>query len=153
MLNWRWIVAAALVAALSASHLLAYRAGSASTQAKWDAQIAQQALETQKLVEDARERERELQEAAEKLRKAKNAEIHDLATKLADALDGLRNRPRRPSESDLPSTSTTGAGCTGANLYREDAAFLTREANRADRLLADLRQCQEQYAKARSSLK
>ena len=153
MLNWRWLVAAALVAVLSATHLWAWRAGSASTQAKWDAATAAQTAATLALVQDAQDKERSLQEAAEKLRRAKNEQINRLATDLADALSRLRDRPSRPGESGVPADASAGAGCTGASLFREDAAFLVREANRADRLLADLAQCQTQYAKARDAVK
>ena len=151
LMNWRMWVATALFAASIALSIGMYKAGERNIQQKWDAQITQQALETQKLVEDARAKEQELQQSADKLRKAKNAQINQLATDLADALDRLRQRPSRSGEGDLPQAAGTG-GCTGANLFRQDSEFLVREANRADRLLADLAYCQAQYTKARQLL-
>jgi DNA repair exonuclease SbcCD ATPase subunit len=150
-LNWKWIAAAALVAVLIGTHIRAWQAGSAYTQARWDAAIAEQTKATLKLVQDAQEKERSLQEAAEKLRKAKNAEINDLATKLADALDSLRNRPSR-NETSVPTDTTVGRGCYPSELYREDAAAFIKLAGEADQLRASLTYCQAQYSKARNQL-
>ena len=153
MLNWRWIVAAALVAALTGTHIQAWRIGSASTQAKWDAAIAKQTEETLKLVQDAQDRERELQEAAEKIRRAKNVQINQLATDLADALDRLRNRPSRGSEGSVPPDAGIGRGCYPSQLFTEDAGNLIKLAGEADKLRLSLAACQTQYAKARDALK
>ena len=156
LLNWRWLAAAVLVAALLGTHFRAWQAGSASTQAKWDAATAIQAAATLKLVEDARDKERSLQAAAEKLRKAKNAEINNVATKLADAVDSLRNRPSRAAgESGVPATAgvgDAGPGCRPAQLFAEDAALALELAADAEQLLAYARYCQAQYTKARDQL-
>lgn len=157
MLNWRWIIAAALVVVLLGTHIKAWQAGSASTQAKWDAATARQAAATLKLVEDARDKERSLQAAAEKLRKAKNAEINDVATKLADAVDSLRSRPSRAAaESGVPATAgtgPTGPGCRPAQLFAEDAALALELAADAEQLLAYARYCQAQYVRALDQFK
>lgn len=149
-MNWRMWLATALFAVLIGTHVWAYNKGQDNVQQKWNAAITLQAQETQKLVEDARAKEQGLQDAAEKLRRQKNEQINRLATDLADALDRLRQRPSR--EGDMPTNTATGAGCTGANLFRQDSEFLVREANRADKLLTDLAQCQTQYAKVRRQL-
>ena len=151
LMNWRVWVAAALVAVLLGTHIKAWRAGSASTQALWDAAIAKQTEATLKLVQDAQEKERSLQAAAETLRRAKNAEIHDLATKLADAVDRLRNRPSR--NDNLPADTGTRHGCYPSSIFREDAAVALNIAADADKLRASLAYCQAQYAKARDALK
>ena len=153
LMNWRIWVAGVLAVLLLGTHTSAYRAGSARTQAAWNAQLLEQQQETQRIVETALAKERAMQDSAEKLRKAKNEQINRLATDLADALSRLRDRPSRGGEGSLSATPTVGAGCTGTDLFRQDSEFLIREANRADRLLADLAQCQKQYAEARGSVK
>lgn len=66
-----------------------------------------------------------------------------------DALaDSLRERPERPAESAAAPGAAHPLACTGAELYREDAAFLVREAQRADQLRADLAACQAAYEQA-----
>ena len=152
----KWTIAAALVVVLLGTHIKAWQAGSASTQAKWDAATAIQAAATLKLVEDARDKERSLQAAAEKLRKAKNAEINNVATKLADAVDSLRNRPSRAAgESGVPATAgvgDAGPGCRPSQLHSEDAAVALGISADAEQLLAYARYCQAQYNKARDQL-
>jgi hypothetical protein len=95
-----------------------------------------------------------MQALSDNLRKTKDAQIRNLDTRLAAALDGLRNRPDRPGASDMPTDTgaASATGCTGAQLYKRDGEFLVRESARADRLLADLAQCQDQYEAARSAL-
>jgi hypothetical protein len=153
MLNWRWIVAAVLVVLAIGTNISAYRAGSASTQAKWDADKLEQAKQTEKIVGDALVKERELQEAAEKIRRAKNVQINQLATDLADALDRLRNRPSRGSEGSVPPDAGVGRGCYPSQLFTEDAGNLIKLAGEADKLRLSLAACQAQYAKARDALK
>lgn len=66
-----------------------------------------------------------------------------------DALaDSLRERPERPAEPAAAPGPADPVACTGAQLYREDAAFLVREAGRADQLRADLAACQAAYDQA-----
>ena len=57
---------------------------------------------------------------------------------LAD-LERLRERPERPSLPETPRTECEGT--TGAELSREDAGFLAREAARADTLRTGLVSC------------
>lgn len=150
LLNWRVWAAITIAVILAGTHWKAYKSGAAGVQAAWDAQTVQIQADTIKLQQDARDKETKLQADKESLRKAKNVQIAKLDADLASALDRLRNRPERPSESNLPTDTGTGSspGCTGAQLYRSDAQFLVRESSRADRLLADLGQCQAQYDKA-----
>ena len=155
LLNWRTWAAIGLLAILASTHWKAYHSGAASVQAAWDARIVVEQSEYMKLQQETRDKESKLQADKESLRKAKNAQIAKLDADLADALGRLRDRPERPGESDLSTDPGTGSstGCTGAQLYRQDAAAFIGEAARADRLLADLAQCQDQYAKAREALK
>lgn len=155
LLNWRIWAAVAIMIFQVAFGWKMYHSGMQSVQAKWDAEKLELVSQTNKLLEKRDADSRALQDDKDKLRKAKNAEIDRLNTDLADALERLRHRPERPSESNLPSNTTAGseASCTGAGLYREDADFLVREAARAKRILLDLRECQAAYDKAREALK
>ena len=102
----------------------------------------------------AREREQVMVSSADKIRKEKDAQIASLNARLGTALSSLSERPQRPSSaSQGASASCIGAGATGAQLSREDAEFLVREAARADKLMTALDQCYRQYDSVRQSLK
>ena len=59
---------------------------------------------------------------------------------LTIALDGLRDRPLRPTAAAAP----TNCPCsTGAGLCKQDAEFLTRESARADDHRTGLEACYE----------
>lgn len=64
--------------------------------------------------------------------------LRGVGDELADALERLRQRPARISAA----ARTSCQGSSGAELSAEDAAFLTREAARADGLRAALIRCQ-----------
>lgn len=68
-------------------------------------------------------------------------------------LDSVRSRPVRPATTSPAAASNGQAapGCTGAQLYRDDAGFLGGEAGAADNAMISLRACYAQYdaAKAR----
>ena len=65
-------------------------------------------------------------------------------------VNSLRNRQERPS--NLPSNSNAPSTCTGAQLYRQDAEFLAREAARADQAIIDRDYYYEQYESVRRTL-
>lgn len=154
LLNWRVVAAAILAVLLAGSHWKTYHMGGASVQAKWNAESLSIAKQSLRLSEEATRTTTNLEASADQLRKTKNAQINDLDTRLAAALDGLRDRPGRPGEGDLSAPAIAGSapGCTGAGLYREDAGAFIREATRANRLLANLAECQALYNKVRDSL-
>jgi hypothetical protein len=91
---------------------------------------------------DARKREQELRVSADKLRKDKDARIQSINSFLAIALNSLRNRPSR---NDLSADSSSCAGATGAELSRESASDIIREAARADQTVEMLNYCIAQY--------
>jgi hypothetical protein len=93
-------------------------------------------VEQAKAVHD---KEVQSQEDADKIRKEKDDQINAINNQLADALVQLRKRPSR-SES-----ANNGQGGTGLSLFTEDAAFLDREAARADGLRSALDACYKQY--------
>lgn len=107
-----------------------------------------------KATADARQRGADLQTFVDTQRKEKTDEINRLRSEHAAALDRLRNRPERPASSaNLPAPASDGApaaGCTGAQLYRQDGRVLRGESLRAETIRLELRACYEQYDKARS---
>lgn len=108
-----------------------------------------------KAVQEARTKEQAIQIAADKLRKEKDENISKLNNRLNAALNELRYRPYRSASATLPKTPVTGSsteGCTGRELYRQDAEFLIREATRADKLRESLFQCQAQYNQVRDTI-
>jgi hypothetical protein len=97
-----------------------------------------------KSTQEARNRELELQRSADAQRRHKDAQIKNVNARLTAALDGLRDRPGRES-----SPAGTCSGATGADISKEDAGFLTREAARADQTVEMLNYCIAQYSTAR----
>lgn len=108
--------------------------------------------------EAARTRETTLQKQADAARKADQNEITRIAAQRDAALSELRKRPARPAAtgpaaSGVPTVAGAGsdpAGCTGAQLYREDGSFLVGESARAEKLRTLLKSCREAYDRARS---
>lgn len=81
--------------------------------------------------------------------KDKNAKIDSIERQLADTIVRLRDRPVRP---DVVTITEIRESCTGAQLYREDAEFLAREAARAERVLEERNYYWQQYEQARLKL-
>jgi len=110
-----------------------------------------------KLIEETEKNiKKERQLVSDHLRQTqeKNAKIQAINSKLNNAIAELRQRTTRP-ESNSENTSSTPEireYCTGTQLYREDAEFLTREAARADKILAERDYCYNQYERARELL-
>ena len=91
-------------------------------------------------IKNAREKEHQMQDATDQIRKDKDAQINAINNQLADALVQLRNRPSRTSQ-----ISSNGQNGTGSTLFAEDAEFLIREAARADQIRTGLEACYKQY--------
>ena len=94
-------------------------------------------------VKNAREKEHQQQDAADQIRKDKDAQISAINNQLANALVELRNRPSRTAQA--PSNGQVTCGNTGASLSAEDSEFLEREASRADQIRVALEACYAQY--------
>ena len=110
---------------------------------------AAHAQEVARYYQEARKAEKSLIEAVDGLRRTKDAEIKVISNKLQSALGELRQRQDRPSSAD---TARDCKGTTGAELSRQDAEFLTREAARADQLRSALELCYRQYDAVRGVL-
>ena len=91
-------------------------------------------------IKNAREKEHQMQDATDQIRKDKDAQINAINNQLANALIELRNRPSRTSQ-----ISSNGQNGTGSTLFAEDAEFLIREATRADQIRTALDACYKQY--------
>lgn len=98
---------------------------------------------------EAKRKEQILQSQADQQLVEKNVQIKAIRTELDRALVELRKRPSRVPVPNAPSPSK---GATGADLSREDAEFLIREAARADGLVAQLQYCYRMYDEARGAL-
>lgn len=102
----------------------------------------------------ARDKENALTDDLAKIRRSKDAEIQNVRRSLDIALNSLRHRPERPSmPSDTPIGSGSTQGCTGAQLYREDAEVALRIARDADELRVAYKACTRAYDAARDALK
>lgn len=152
--SWRMVAGIIFAVLLAGSHWKAYHLGKSEIRAQWAEEKVEQSRLSIRLTNEAAKTTAELQAQADTARRTKNAQIHDLDTRLADALDQLRNRPDRPSESNLPTDTGTGPspGCTGAQLYRQDATAFIGESRRAQLVLIDLAQCQAAHAAARKAV-
>jgi hypothetical protein len=143
----RLIILISIIVGLYVTHTLKVK--SAVEQAKVELNLEYQ----QKLSEEAekaRKTEHKLQEQTDRLRGEKDAQIQDISNKLSVALNELRNRPQRPSDASKDTGDTKA--CTGGELFREDAEFLTREAARADRILSERDYYYNQYEQVRRTL-
>jgi hypothetical protein len=95
-----------------------------------------------------------LQATADKLRKDHNEKLSSVQRSLDIAINSLRNRPSLSEQRNSSGTGNgqTSPGCTGAELYRETAEDLVREAARADKVREGLSMCYQQYDAVRDTL-
>jgi len=99
--------------------------------------------------EAARIKEYELATKATQIRVEKDAKITAITRKLNTTLAGMRTRSERPS-GEMPNTSSTCFGLSGAELAVGDGEFLAGYAADAARLEAALEQCKAQYNSLRN---
>jgi hypothetical protein len=124
--------------------------GRLKVQSKWDAERAELESIHARDQQIAREREKLMQQTADRLRQEKDLEIRNLNARSTALANSLRDRPSRPTDPVSAVSGTASAGCptavcTGAGLSREDALFLTGEAARGAEAVALLKQCRAQY--------
>lgn len=82
--------------------------------------------------------------------KDKNEAIKKNTASLQSVIDSLRKRQSRPA--NVSNNTSAGSTCTGAQLYREDAEFLAREAARADSVIIERDYYYGQYESVRKLL-
>ena len=144
-----WIKLGAAVAAL----LVAFTSGWIINGWRWNNTALKLAAAQTKALIDAerksRKQELALQAAADAARSTKDAEITIIRNQLDAALVSLRERPLRGA--NLPGAAGTCPPATGAQLSREDAEFLAREAARADAVVASLHECYSIFNRSRTA--
>lgn len=148
-----WVILGFVIAVIGAAGAGYYQgdeAGQAKVQQAWDKERAAQEAAYAQAQAAAREKEQQLQTSADRIRQEKDREIRNLNARATALSNSLRDRPERPAAvaSTVPGTASTGpasAGCSGPELYRQDAELLIREAERGDQLRAALKQCYAQY--------
>jgi hypothetical protein len=143
----------AVIAAAGAGYFQGSEHGQAKVQNLWDKEKAAQYAEYAKAQEEARKKEQELQAQADKLRSDKDVEIRNLNARATALTNSLQQRPSSTSQTGSVSGSSgigsSIAGCSGKNLFREDAESLVQIAIEADTLRLALKQCYGQYESLR----
>jgi hypothetical protein len=104
-------------------------------------------------VSDAIASTQALQKTADTLKGKKYATLETINRKLSADVISLQQRATRPTDATISSDNTpSGATCTAAQLYREDAEFLAREAARAEGVLIERNYYYDRYEDIRKSL-
>ena len=136
----------AIGAAAGGGYYQGNTAGRAVIQQAWDKEKAEQYAAYAKGQEEARQREQEMQQAADKLRREKDAEIRNINARATALTNSLRDRQERPSkDGSMSGTARSCAGASGAELAKGDGEFLAGYSADAARLQAALDQCVKQY--------
>lgn len=153
-----WVILGAVLAigaAATGGYYSGRNSGMAEVQQAWDKEKTAQYTQYAKAMEEAVEKQQQLQMGADKLRQEKDREIRDIAARNTALANSLRDRQTRPTEtSAMPNTTSVGSGaCTGKQLYREDSEFLVRLSREADELRVALKQCYAQYEAVRQTVK
>ena len=144
----------AIGAAAGGGYYQGNTAGRAVIQQAWDKEKAEQYAEYAKGQEAARAREQEMQAAADKLRREKDAEIQNINARATALANSLRDRPERPSkDGSMSGAARSCAGASGAELAKGDGEFLAGYSADAARLQAALDQCIKQYNVVRQTVK
>lgn len=105
-----------------------------------------------KAVADAIASTKKMQEDADKQKAEKYAKLEANNAKLSSDLTRLQRRTQRPAPEIITKPSESGNSCTAAQLYREDAEFLTREAARADGIVIERDYYYDRYIAAKRIL-
>ena len=136
----------AIGAAAGGGYYQGNTAGRAVIQQAWDKEKAEQYAEYAKGQEAARAREQEMQEAADKLRREKDAQIRDINARATALTNSMRDRQERPSkDGSMSGTARSCVGASGAELAKGDGEFLAGYSADAARLQTALDQCVKQY--------
>lgn len=148
------IIAIVVALACFAAYRRGVSHGESRVQAKWDSERTAIMQAAQQAIQERIAAEEQLRRQADEQQKTYQQKIARLAAERNALLDSVRNRPARDRGSDVPGAAASGdsAGCTGSELYREDAEFLVGEAERADRIAEQLTACVAQYQAARDAI-
>ncbi len=143
----------AVVLAASGGYFKGQIDGEAAVHAEWDAERLKQHEAHAKALQEAVERQQQLQMGADKLRQEKDRETRDLVARNTALANSLRNRPERPTQTSAVSnpSSAGSSACTARELYREDSEVVVGIAREADEIRIALKQCYAQYNEVRQS--
>ena len=143
--HWKWVALGSLAIFAGIQTLRLSWAQTALE--KLTAKIAASVAITNETDKRWRERENTWRVNTATIEKERDDEIKDIAHERDAALAELRNRPRRPAPgtAQSPANGEAASGCTGAELYRDDAELALREAARADTIRVALKACYAQY--------
>lgn len=126
-------------------------AGKSIVQAKWDADKAESHKRFAETVAAYRTREQQISKEVNEITKEKNRAVNDLQQRvsvLADRVRQFAERPSVPHAAQAAAHGENGRCHCGPVIYREDAEFLGKEAERADQLRISLLACERQYEAA-----
>lgn len=141
----------AIGAAAGGGYYQGNMAGRAAVEQAWDKEKAEQYAAYAKGQEEARQREQEMQQAADKLRRDKDAQIREINARATALTNSLRDRPERSAKDGaLSGAARSCAGASGAELAKGDGEFLAGYSADAARLQAALDQCVKQYQAVRN---
>lgn len=144
-----WVILAfilAVGAAAGGGYYKGNAAGKAEVQQAWEVEKRKQAEEYADNLRKALETQQEMQQAADTLRREKDAQIRDINARATALTNSLRDRKERPSkDGSVSDTARSCAGASGAELAKGDGEFLARYSADAARLQAALDQCVKQY--------
>lgn len=150
---WPWVALLILVAALTGLHVYdkntAVKAAIVATTASMNKEYQ---IKLDKSVNEAIAVSGKLLADSYLSEEAKDVKIKTLTNSLNTAVSSLSKRPERKPASVNPNPPSIVSSCTGAELYREDGEFLTREAYRAESLITERDYYYNQYEKARTEL-
>jgi hypothetical protein len=133
------------------SYYKGYEGGQEAVQQAWDKEKAETTAAYNKALQEAVERQQQLQMGADKLRQEKTRETRDLLARNTALANSLRDRQTRPSGAVSSAPSAGSSACTGKELYREDSEFLVRLGREGDELRIALKQCYAQYSQVKES--
>jgi hypothetical protein len=105
-----------------------------------------------KAVKDAIASTKAMQIKADELKAKANEELKAINATLSADIKRLQYRINRPSPEVIAKSAESGITCTAAQLYREDAEFLTREAARADGVIIERNYYYDRYVAAQRAL-
>lgn len=156
-------VAAVIGLALVAGGWKCYKLGQKDIQASWDREKLSILKQSEIIVRNVGNKENEVRQSAEKQRKDDAKKLATTRASYERTIAGLQNRPNRPGDERVSENRSTGdagsgtgnsepKGCTGQELYKQDAEFLARETARAELYQIRYESCYQRYAKVKMTL-
>ena len=145
------VLACAVVAALA--YRTGHTSGAAAVTAEWHRERVETARATSRALERRLEVEAALRAQIDRTRQEHAREKARITANYNAAIDSLRDRPTaRAGDTGVPEGAAAGVGSTGAELSRDDAAFLVWYAAEAARAQAALEACVAAYKRVEEAV-